>query len=464
MSSSSSIMFASVAVIRLVVLVFLVVLGVFGNAGVPVLVHRAHLRSRHVTLLAALDFAATFIGPGVMLLSTVLGPRWLERNMPHCPSLAFLGTFTQTSCFVGLFCFALFCRKRRVALSHEAQRKVNKRHSLFSLAVAMATGLVLGIAPFLGWSSFSGLPWSCSPPFHGEAHVRISSYSLAYHLSSFLVLIATAVLSMRGVRRRRLYPLQRFWERHLLEMESNDPEVTTTDSSNTTSNTLRSMTCCQVSGSRSSGASASNTPMNPRKFSILPGVAGVTMSDTVGQIPRQRALLSYPGNQRDPGARPKETAQALRLQFNSGSYRFGLSREPFVVRSKKNLFRSPKLLPSFTLFQKQRFWSRFVVLRSCLSLACWTPLWTTALLQFFCRCCPNESHLVAQWLTYLPSSISPLLLMCGVGYRRACRRTACSILHTCSRRKRERVDLIVTRERTEQVRLNYVTPLDSQKL
>lgn len=60
--------------LQLLLGIVLVLFGVFGNLTIPFISCRSNLRCPHVTVLAVLDFTATLIGPGTMLLTSIMGP------------------------------------------------------------------------------------------------------------------------------------------------------------------------------------------------------------------------------------------------------------------------------------------------------------------------------------------------------------------------------------------------------
>jgi len=83
-------MFVVPSTVQLVVAITLALLGVCGNLVIPFVSYRKNLRCPHIILLAALDFTATLLGPGIMLVIHVIGPSWLENSKSLCHALTFL--------------------------------------------------------------------------------------------------------------------------------------------------------------------------------------------------------------------------------------------------------------------------------------------------------------------------------------------------------------------------------------
>ena len=103
-------MFVVPSTLQVLLATVFVLLGVCGNLVIPFVSYRTTLRGPHITVLAALDFTATLLGPGVMLVTTVKGPTWLEHNKSLCHSLSFLSSWILITCFLVLFVLAVFCQ------------------------------------------------------------------------------------------------------------------------------------------------------------------------------------------------------------------------------------------------------------------------------------------------------------------------------------------------------------------
>ena len=147
-------MFVVPSTLQVLLATVLLLLGVFGNLVIPFVSYRTTLRCPHLTVLAALDFTATLFGPGVTLVTIVIGPTWLEHNKALCLSLSFLSSWTLITCFLVLFVLAVFCQKVRHNI-HPDGRSCARRREFVFLASCLFTGLLLGVPPLLGWDSYT---------------------------------------------------------------------------------------------------------------------------------------------------------------------------------------------------------------------------------------------------------------------------------------------------------------------
>ncbi|XP_078369322.1 uncharacterized protein LOC144653250 [Oculina patagonica] len=474
-------MIAVLSIIQLLLAIVLVLLGVCGNLVVPFISYRTALRCPRITVLAALDFTASLLGPGFMLVTIVMGPTWLEHNKTLCQSLSFLSSWITITSFLVLFFFAVFCQKLRHEIYLDQRRQANRRELVF-LAVCLLTGLLLGALPLLGWSVYNGLPILHSCISHNDVST-FSNYSIFYLACSFTILSITIFLAVRAMKRRRFYPLQLFWERHKFETKINDPEMTTTASSNTTSTkSYPSRRSSVASGRRSGVISACNSPMLTRKASQWQrSLRGASLLLEI--IARERTLTTLdrqPGNVSEPSAAP-EAPEHTTSSAASGMTEHEVPGEPFVIssrvpyrypllRKKKNIFEGPRCLPPFKGLQQQRSLSRLLCLRCCVIASCWLPLYVLLVLQICSVNYPQQAHVFITWLIFAQSSISSLLPLRDASYRLALRRAAYSCFKTCAAKNKKHVDLskscdVESRiEGSEQVRLRDVIPLDVQRL
>ncbi|KAJ7357678.1 hypothetical protein OS493_023811 [Desmophyllum pertusum] len=463
-------MFAVPSTLQLLLAIVLVLFGVCGNLVIPFVSYRTSLRCPHIKVLAALDFTATLLGPGLMLVTIVTGPTWLEHNKTLCQSLSFLSSWVQITCFLVLFFLAVFCQNVQHKV-HPGETRHAKRRELVFLALCLLAGLLLSVLPLLGWSSYNGL--------HLLSHTQIfSNHSIFYLMCSFVVLSITTFLAVRETRRRRLYPVQLFWDRHILETKINDPEMTTFASVNSKSkSTSKSYTprrSSAMSGRRSSVISC-NSPMAVRKVSQRTRASlERTVNVLLEIISRERALDTQPGSGTGPRAEPEVPSVA------SGISEHGIPGGPFVISSrvppiypmltrKKNVFENPRCLPPFKGFQQQRSLSRLLLLRCCVTVLCWLPLYVLLALQISSVDYPHQVHIIITWLIVTQSSISSLLPLCDASYRLVCRRAAYSCFKTCAVENNTHADLSKSRdvefriEGSQQVQLRDVIPLEGQK-
>ena len=471
-------MFALTSILQLLLAIVLVLLGVCGNPVIPFISYRTTLRCPHITVLAALDFIATLLGPGLMLVSIVMGSTWLEHNETLCQSLSFLSSLVLISPFLILFILSLFCQKVRQIIPRDKRRQSDRRELVF-LSICLLAGLLLCVPPLFGWSSYNGLPLSLRIS-HNDVPT-FSNYSMFFLASSFTVLSITIFLTVRAIRMRRFYPLKLFWERHNFETRINDPEMTTNASSNTTSTKSHtSRRSSMASGRRSGVISACNSPMSARKASqwsrSLQGASTILLEI----INRERIPDRQTGNESGPSA-TTEVPEHATSSATSRMTEHGAPGDPFVISSrvpyvypmlskKKKIFESPRRLPPFKGLQQQRSLSRLLLFRCCVTAFCWIPLYVLLTLQFFSVSYPHRAHVFITWLIFTQSPVSSLLPLCDASYRLVLRRAACSCFKACAVKNKRRVDLSKSRdvefriEETGQVQLREVIPLEVQRL
>ena len=472
--------------LQLLLAIVLVLFGVFGNLAIPFISYRSNLRCPHVTVLAVLDFTATLIGPGTMLLTSIMGPTWLGHNNILCQSLGFLSSWAQITCFLVLFSLAVFCQKVQNRIQSD-QRRQDKRTELAFLVVCFLTGMLLGVVPLLGWSSYNGLllPQAC---ILGNSSKIFSNYSILYLACSFMTIVITILVAVRAIKRRRLYPVQLFWERHKLETRINDPEMTTNASSNSTSvksscKSGRSSRRSSVLSSRRSGVMSSySSPMSVRKASTWSRSLQGPSSVLLEILSRERAFDKQSGgNGSDPCSAP-EVRDHPAPSSASGMIEHGYPGDPFVISSrvpykyprlakmKNAVFKNPRFLPPYKGFQRQRSLSRLLMLRCFVRVFCWLPIYVLLVLQICSVNYPHQAHVFITWLIFTQSSISSLLPLCDATYRQAWRRAAYSWFKTCAVQNEKHLELSRARdvecriEGSEQVQLRDVTPLEVQRL
>lgn len=472
--------------LQLLLAIVLLFFGVCGNLAIPFVSYRTTLRCPHVTVLAVFDFTATLLGPGNMLLTIIMGPTWLEHNNILCQSLSFLSSWAQITCFLVLFSLAVFCQKVQNRIQSD-QRHQAKRTELVFLVVCLSIGLLLGVPPLLGWSSYNGLLLSHICTLQNSDKI-FSNYSILYLACSFIIISITILFGVKAIRRRRPYPVQLFWERHKLETRINDPEMTTNASS---SNSTSAKSSCKsgrssrrssvLSGRRSGVMSSYSSPMSVRKASTWSRSLQGPSSVLLEILSRERAIDKQSGgNGSDPCSAP-ETRDRPIPGTASGTIEYGSPGDPFVISSRvpykfprltkmKNVFQSPRFLPPFKGFQQQRSLSRFLMLRCCVTVFCWLPLCVSLVLQICSVDYPHQAHIFVTWLIFTQSSISSLLPLCDATYRQAWRRAVYSCFKTCAVQNEKHVELSSARdvecrvEGSEQVRLREVIPLEVQRL
>ena len=461
-------MFLVPSTLQIVLGLALVLLGVCGNLILPFVSNRTILRCPHITVLAALDFAAAMLGPGLMLVTIVIGPTWLEHNKSLCHSLSFLSSWMFITTFLVLFFLAVFCQNVQHNIHLDGRRRARRREFVF-LAVCLLTGLLLGCFPLLGWSSYNGLAFLHACTIQG--HVQTSSYSIFYLASSLFVLSITIFFAAKAIKWSRFYPLQLLWERHVLETRINDPEMTTTASSAAYSSSGGSR-ASSFSHKLSGVTSARSTPLVIRKSS----------QKTVPREETVNVLLMLEIIARETSRNAQQTEpEASHLSVPSDTScvpQNGTARDPFVISSqvphrypmRKKVFESPRRLPRLQALIQQRSLSRLLSLRCCVTLICWLPLYVIVVLQLSSVHSPQELHVFIQWLIFFQSSISPLLPLGDASYRQVWRRAACLCFKACAQKNGTRADLSKSRgmesriEGSQQVRLTEVIRLDASSL
>ena len=475
---------------------------------IPFLSTRTTLRCPHTTVFTALDITATLIGPGLMLVTISTGPAWLEHNQSLCQALSVLSCCVQISCFLVLFFLALFCQKVHHNAHRDEKRRVMRREFAF-LVLCLLIGLLWGVIPLFGWSSYQGLPILHSCLFANRFH-SISNYSLFYLVFSFLVLLITTLLALRAKNLPPAYSVQFFWKRHESEMKINDPELTTVASSNSLSASVygSGMGCFQSKqqSSRSSMSShrrtdvfslGSSPELSRKSFRQVRELDNSILEMHFSNIQqRNNQGFSHSANASDRN--PEEDTTSLKTEASVSSATSGLKgsnrssqssahyttlrdipRDPFVISSRipnkfplllarKNHFQSMQALPQLSQFQQQRSLTRLLLLRCCVTAMCWLPLYTIVALQLSAAHFPQELPVYSQWLVFIQSSIAPLYPLFDASYRQSLRRAAFFAFKACARGNK--VDLHKSRdvefeiEQTLQVRLCNVTPIEKQTL
>ena len=490
-------MFVVPSTLQVVLAIVLVLLGLCGNLVVPFVSYRTTLRGPHITVLAALDFTATLLGPGLTLVILVIGPTWLENNKPLCLSLSFLSSSLLITCVLVLFVLAAFCQQVQHNIHPGRRRRARRKQCVF-LAVCLFSGLLMCVSPLLGWSSYNGLSFmqSCSPTKHLHS---TSNYSLFYLVCFAVALLVTIVLVFRARKHRRLYPIQIFSERHDLEARINDPELTTAASSNTScsgsrhrtrSNLSRIRSECQSRNQsrRSSARSRASTvmslnpsPVMPRKYSQQARALENSLLEII-----LRSKCTDNGTAEDTKETHSEKSPSPACSDTKDSQSSSPSthlqvvpptatnpRDAFVISSRishsfhaqlnvRKIFHNPRFLPQFTAHQQQRSLIRLLSLRCCVTLMCWLPFYCTVALRLSSVHYPQQLLMLIQWLIFIQSSISSLLPLCDASYRRALRRAARSVFKACARRNKGHANLGESRdvefkiEGTKQVQLRDI--------
>ena len=466
-------MFVVPSTVQLVVAITLALLGVCGNLVIPFISYRTNLRCSHIILLAALDLTATLLGPGIMLVIHVIGPSWLENSKSLCHALTFLTTWQLITCFLVLFVLAVFCQKVRHYVQSVEKRRARRRQ-IAVLAVCFLMAVVLSVVPLLGWSSYDGLYFihSCALP----RPTQISHYSICYLAFSFALLLTSIFLAAKALKKRRFYPLQLYWERHVLETKMNDPEMTTAASSSTSVRSGR-FSSGSFATRRSVLPSACNSPMVGRKASQkslpLEGALNTLLEIIARQNERAHAQQTEPGSSQEVQLQASQSASVVLRSPQHGTPKgpFVISyRVPDINYKRKKIFESPRWLPLSKAPKEQRSLSRLLMLRCCVTLICCLPLYVTAALQMAALQYPQELNVLIQWLVFIQSSVSPMLLLCDVSYRQIWSRIALSIFKICIQSNETHGDLEKSRdvdcrmEETQQVRLKEMFPLDASRL
>ena len=479
-------MLAVPSTLQLLLAIVLVVFGVCGNLAVPFVSYRTTLRCPHITVLAVLDFTATLLGPGTMLVTCIMGPTWLERNSTLCQSLNVLSSWTQITCLLVLFSLAVFCQKVQNRIHSDQRHQPKLRTQLVFVVVCLLTGLLLSVPPILGWSSYNGLIFSHNCILQNNVKI-FSNYSIFYIVFSAIIISISIFFAVRAIRRRRPYPVELFWERHQLETMINDPEMTTNGSSNSVSvkslskSYRSSRRSSLLSGRRSGVISAYSSPMSIRKSSTWSRSLQGRSSVLLEILSRERTFDKQSGgNGSEPCSAPEVRDHPI-LGTTSGMIEHGPPGDPFVISLRvpyryprltkmKNVFQSPRFLPPFKGFQQQRSLSRFLMLGCCVRVFCWLPIYVLLVLQICSVYYLHQAHVFIRWLIFVQSSISSLLPLCDANYRQVWRRAAYSCLRTCVVKNKEHVELVSLRdvecriEESEQVRLREVIPLEVQRL
>ena len=484
-------MFVVPSTVQLIVAITLVLVGVCGNLVMPFISCRTNLRCPHITLLAALDFTATLLGPGIMLVILVKGPTWLVHNKALCQTLNVLSTWQLISIFLVLFALAVFCQTLKHYIRPAEKRRAIRKQVAF-LAVCLLVALLIAVIPLLNWSSHHGLPFSHSCAQTKDSHL-ISSYSLFFLVFSFVALLVTIFLGFRVRKHRRLYPLQIFWERHQLETKINDPELTTTASSNTSwsrsrRKSIHSRIQSRIQSRRSSVRSRSGTilshnttesPIASRRNSIQQlRPFDNSLLEIILRNVRLDRNASEDVNVKDTSPTSVDNSSRKDSQSSSPSIQLSIAtsyRDPFVISSRihpkvqalfypRKVFHSPRFLPQFTALQQRLSLSRLLSLRCCLTIFCWLPLYVSATMQLFSANYPHQLHAVMQWLIFIQSSTFSLLPVFDKSYRRALKRSVSCVFKACVVRRNnfnlskslDGLGLQVEREGTEQVQLKNV--------
>ncbi len=492
-------MLAIPSTVQLLLTIVLVLLGVCGNLVVPFVSYRTALRCPHITVLAALDFTASLLGPGFMLVTIVMGPTWLKHNKTLCQRLSFLSSLVLITSFLVLFFLGVFCQNVQHHIPLAGKRR-SKRGRYGFLAMCLLAGLLLGVQILLGWSVFNDLYLvpCCTFLTHAKL-VPLKNSIPVYLVCSFVVLsILTIFLAVRAVKQRRMYPVKLLWERHKYEEKINDPEMTTVasiSSSNQSHATIRSNRSywSRRSSGRLSGIfSVVASPLVSRKSSRRHTQENVLLEVLwQAHLSVLRLPFAANGTNEEVGKEMSEmTSPAIALgkdvestpsSTTSRSASTPPQDQAFVIPLhtpcnlpilpiRKRVFQSPSFLPQFKALQQQRSLSRLLLLQSCVTGLCWLPLYAAVVLLLSQVQYPQELHVFIQWLIFVPPSISPLFPLCDAGYRRVLRRAACSLLKTCTCGNQTETETAESRdvefkvEGTQQVRLMAVRSLEIGKL
>ena len=469
--------------LQLLLALVLVLFGVCGNLAILFFSYRTTPRFPHITVLALLDFVVTLLGPGLLLLTAVVRPTWLEHNKTLCQGLSFLSSWSLITCLLVLFFLAVRYQKERHIFPFPEKRR-SKRRGCGVRAMRLLTGLLMVVDLLLGWSVFNDL--HLVPLCSLLIHVQFVSKGAAFYLvSSFIFLSITIFLAARGMRKqRRLYPVQMFWERHKYEMRINDPEMTTVASvsssnqSHVTVRSNRSYWSRRSSGWRSGMLSVTVSPLASRKASQQSRLQENVAS--LRQALLNAALFSFPGRGTREEVERKTsdiTYSVATLHRNAESKHRSASspQEPFVISSGipfdflilpvgKRVFKNPRFLPHFKAIQHQGSLSRLLLLKSCVTGLCWLPLYAAVGLKLSSVEYPQELHLFIHWLIFLPSSISPLFSLCDANFgRRFLQRAAYYVLKTCACRL-HKVQFQTAKSNDEIERARQIRLLDVRRL
>ena len=452
-------MFVVPSTLQVLLAVVLVLLGLCGNLVVPFVSYRTTLKGPHITVLSALDFTATLLGPGLTLVTLVIGPTWLEHNKPLCLSLSFLSSSLLITCVLVLFARAVFCQKVKNNIYPDRRRRARRRQFVF-LAMCLLSGLLMCAPPLLGWSSYNGLSFlhSCSLLDHVQT---LSNYSILYLVSSFFISLLAFLLAVIAVKAKNLYPINLFWDIHKHESRLNDPEITTENLSSSQPSTIRSFRS-RLSSVVSGIRSAVNSPMASRKSSLhsrpldslvrsVLTSAQAHILSSASTVPQVSGTLSVPLG--DAFVTPTSVPWKPPMLIGQG------------------VFKDPRFLPRrLTAPQQQRPLLRLVLLRCFVTLLCWLPLYIKVVLHLSSVHYPQELQLLIQWLIFIQSSICSLLPLCDASYRRELKRAAHYVFNSCARRDKTTDDLSKSHdvrfriEGNEQVRLQHLVMLGVEGL
>lgn len=427
----------------------------------------------------------------------VIGPTWLVQNKALCHTLNFLSIWPLIPSFLVLFALAVFCQT--LIMKHYVRpaekRRANGKQVAF-LAVCLLVALLIAVIPvilLLNWSSHHGLSFLHSCAQTKDSHL-ISNYSLFFLVFSFFALLVTIILGFRVRKYRRLYPLHIFWERHQLETKINDPELTTTASSNTSwsrsrRKSIHSRIQSRIQSRRSSVRSRYGTilshnttesPIASRKNSIqqLRPFDNSLLEIIIRNVRLDRNA-SEDANVKDTSPTAVDNSSRKDSQSSSPSIQLSIATsyraDPFIISSRihpkvqalfypRKVFHSPRFLPQFNALQQRLSLSRLLSLRCCLTLCCWLPLYVATTMQLFSASYPHQLHAVMQWLIFIRSPTFSLLPFFDKSYRRALKRSVSCVFKACVVRGNnfdlskslDGLGLKVEREGTEQVQLKNV--------
>lgn len=260
---------------------------------------------------------------------------------------------------------------------------------------------------FLRWPYFIH---SCVLP----RPTQISYYSICYLAFSFALLLTSTFLAAKALKKRRFYPLQLYWGRHVLETKMNDPEMTTAASSSTSVRSGRfSSRAGSIAARRSVLPSACNSPMVGRKTSQkslpLEGALNTLLEIITRQNERAQAQQTGSGSSQEAQLQASQSASVVLRSPQHGTPKgpFVISyRVPDINYKRKKIFESPRWLPLSKTPKEQRSLSRLLMRRCCVSLICCLPLYVTAALQMAAVQYPQELNVLIQWLVFIQSSLS----------------------------------------------------------
>ena len=496
-------MFVVSSTLQLLLAVVLCVLVVCGNLMIPFLSCRTTRSCPQIIVLTALDFTAALLGPGLTIVTLTTGRTWLENNPSLCQALSFLSSCVQISCFLALFFLALFCQKVHHNAHSDGKRRVIRTEFAF-VVLCLLTGLLWGVIPLFGWSSYQGLYFLHSCLFANRFQT-ISNYSLFYLVFSFVVLSVTALLTLRAKNLSPAYSVQFFWKRHESEMKISDPESTTVGSSNMSvyESGMSSFQPKQQSARSSMSShgrpdvSFGSSPAQARKSSKQVRELDNSILEILLSNIQQRNIPGFSHSANASNRNSGEDTTSLKTVESVSPATSGLKgfhrsyqssahsaiprdilRDPFIISSRiphkfpvfsarKNHFQNMQALPQLNQFQQQRSLSRLLLLRCCVTAICWLPLYIIAVLQLSAALFPQEFPVFSQWLVFIQSSIAPLFPLIDAGYKRSLRRAASSAFKVCRCGNKANLhksrDVEFKIEQTQQVRLSKVKPVEVEK-